>query len=66
LSPGQAGCKTCSAYVQGTYEELRQWFIDHTHDPLDDITERALSGPAWVPVEDVLYLLDRLGGDGHE
>lgn len=56
----RAGCRTCGWSIVGSSGEVRQRWIDHTHDPIYDITERAVLSEGWVPVEDVLYLLDQI------
>lgn len=55
------GCKTCGWFIPNDEDpDDRQW-LGHGHDPLYDIEERVhhTAPGGYVPVEDVIYLLDR-------
>lgn len=55
------GCKTCGWFIRNEDDPDDQQWVNHGHDPLFDINERAMqtSPGGYVPVEDVIYLLDK-------
>lgn len=56
-----AGCDVCGREDHGPYDDVRQKWLTHTHDPLYDIRSRLSDGfehPSYVWRVDVAYLLD--------
>ena len=61
IHPEGRGCQTCGWFISNEDDpDNRQW-LAHGHDPLHDVEARAVATEPGgsVPVEDVLFLLDR-------
>lgn len=60
----EVGCKTCGWYEVGPYQEVRQKWIEHKHDPIVDIELRCHDDSIVADTHtlriDIEYLLWRL------